>query len=156
MIIEARTWSLLMNNILCLVDFSDVTERVVKEAASLAKAFSSKLWLLHVAAPDPAFVGYEVGPQHERDWRSETLHDEHKYIQTRSKELQDEGIDCTALLVQGSTVEAILAEADRLDIDMIVMGSHGHGPLHTVLVGSTTHGIVRSVTCPVVLVPAKQ
>jgi nucleotide-binding universal stress UspA family protein len=145
-----------MNNILCLIDFSDVTEKVVKEAASLARAFSCKLWMLHVAAPEPAFVGYEVGPQHVRDWRSETLHDEHKYIQTRARELQDEGIDSTPLLVKGGTIEAILAETDKLDIDMIVMGSHGHGPFHSVLVGSTTHGVIHSVTCPVVLVSAKQ
>jgi len=143
-----------MKNILCLIDFSDVTDRVVGEAAALAKGLSCKLWLLHVAAPDPDFVGYAVGPQHVRDWRSDTLHDERRQIQTRAKELQDEGIDATPLLVQGPTVETILSEADKLKIDMIVMGTHGHGSLHSILVGSNTHGVIHSATCPVVLVPS--
>jgi nucleotide-binding universal stress UspA family protein len=144
-----------MNNILCLIDFSNVTEKVVKEAATLAKGFSCKLWLLHVAAPEPDFIGYAVGPKHERDWRAETLHDEHKYIQTRAKEMRDEGIDITPLLVQGPIADTILKEIDKLNIDMIVMGTHGHGPLHSILVGSISHAVIHSAKCPVVLVPAK-
>jgi len=128
----------------------------VREAATLARGFSCKLWLLHVAAPDPDFVGYEVGPQHVRDWRSDTLHEEHRSIQTLAKELQDEGIDVTPLLVQGPTVETVVTEADRLNADMIVMGTHGHGSLHSILVGSITRGVIHSATCPVVLVPSKQ
>ncbi|NOR45584.1 MAG: universal stress protein, partial [Candidatus Delongbacteria bacterium] len=55
-----------MKNILAPIDFSDVSEKVIFEAAEFAKAFSCKLWLLHVAAPEPDFVGYTVGPKEER------------------------------------------------------------------------------------------
>ena len=33
----------------------------------------SRVSVIHVAAPNPGFAGYEVGPQHVRDWRAEEL-----------------------------------------------------------------------------------
>jgi len=37
---------------------------------------------------------------------------------------------------------------------MIVMGSHGHGALYELLVGSITQGVLKAAKCPVVVVPA--
>lgn len=147
-------WSVEVKNILCPIDFSDVTGKVIDEAAKLARVFSCKLFLLHVAAPDPDFVGYSVGPQHERDWRSLTLHKEHSYIQTKAKKLENEGIRVTPLLVQGVAVDKILNKTDKFDIDMVVMGTHGHGVLHSVFVGSVSKGVIKHTKCPVLLVPA--
>ncbi|MGE9297195.1 MAG: universal stress protein, partial [Puniceicoccales bacterium] len=48
-----------MSVIVCAVDFSDEGLGVVKTAAEEAKRRNAKLWLVHVAAPDPAFVGFE-------------------------------------------------------------------------------------------------
>lgn len=45
-----------------------------------------------------------------------------------------------------------LCEA-ALDADLIVLGSHGHGAFHDVLVGSTSVNVIRHAPCPVVLLP---
>ena len=50
-----------MKEILAAVDFSDYSDAVVSRAASLALAFGANVTLLHVAAPDPDFVGYGIG-----------------------------------------------------------------------------------------------
>jgi nucleotide-binding universal stress UspA family protein len=36
------------------------------------------------------------------------------------------------------------------------MGSHGHNAFYDLLVGTTTHGVLRKATCPVVIVPPPQ
>jgi len=144
-----------MDNILAAIDFSDITPTVVDKAAEIARCFSSKLWLIHIAAPDPDFVGYGTGPQSKRDWRAKTLREEHRYIQDKALELERSGINVTPLLVQGTTVETILQEASKLKAGMIVIGSHGHGALYKALVGSVSAGIIRQASCPVLIVPAK-
>ncbi|MBI4621943.1 MAG: universal stress protein [Verrucomicrobia bacterium] len=44
-------------------------------------------------------------------------------------------------------------QAEKNAADFIVMGSHGHTALYDLVVGSTTHGVLRRATCPVVIVP---
>ena len=144
-----------MDNILAAIDFSDLTPTVVDKAAEIAKCFSSKLWLIHIAAPDPDFVGYGTGPQSKRDWRAKTLREEHRYIQVRALELEQSGINVTPLLIQGATIETILQEAAKLNADLIVIGSHGHGAVYKALVGSVSEGIIRQASCPVLIIPAK-
>ena len=144
-----------MKNILVAIDFSDVTQQVVTQGMLLARAFACRLWLIHVAAPDPDFVGYSTGPQFRRDLRAETLRDEHKYLQDQADELRKQGIDVTTLLIQGETIETILQEALKLRADIIVIGSHGHGALYKTFVGSVSEGIIRRASCPVTIVPVQ-
>ena len=43
--------------LLVAVDFSDSSRTVIDYGKDLAKALSEKIWLVHVAEPDPKFVG---------------------------------------------------------------------------------------------------
>ena len=143
-----------MKNILVPVDFSPVTMTVLKQAENVSRCMGGKIWLIHVAAPDPDFIGLSIGPQHVRDWRAEQLHEEHRGIQKMALELEERGVDVTPILVQGPSIETILNETEKLNIDMIIMGSHGHGALYSVLVGSVCEGILHRAKCPVMIIPA--
>jgi nucleotide-binding universal stress UspA family protein len=55
--------------------------------------------------------------------------------------------------VTGQAVSVILARAAALKADYIVLGSHGHGAVFDLLVGSTTQGVLRKAPCPVLVVP---
>jgi nucleotide-binding universal stress UspA family protein len=59
-------------------------------------------------------------------------------------------------LVNGPPVLEILDAARKLDATYIVIGSHGHNAIYDLLVGTTTHGVLRKVSCPVVVVPPPQ
>ena len=142
-----------MKKLLVPVDFSKVTEAALRTAAALAGPLQAELILLHIAAPDPEFVGYETGPASVRQAVAHQLAAEHKRLQDLQHGLESKALRVTALLIQGYTVEKILAEAERLPADLIVMGSHGHGGLHHLLMGSVAEGVVRKAPCPVVLVP---
>ena len=54
----------------------------------------------------------------------------------------------------GSPIPLIAEMAATLEVDYIVMGSHGHTALYDLLVGSTTHGVLLRAKCPVIIVPA--
>jgi nucleotide-binding universal stress UspA family protein len=56
-------------------------------------------------------------------------------------------------LLQGSIVETILKQAKKLDVEMIVMGTHGRGAVFKLLVGSVSEGVLRGAKCPVLVVP---
>jgi len=143
-------------NILTCVDLSESTEKVVEKAEEIAKAVSAKLWLLHIAEPEPDFVGYDVGPQSVRDSLSKKFHQEHRQIQEIAERMRKEGIDTTALLVQGSTVETILKKATKISADMIVVGTHGKGAMSRLLVGSVSEGILRKAKCTILVVPTHE
>jgi len=145
-----------MQTVLVAIDFSDSTDRVIDWAARLAERCESRVWLIHVAAPNPDFVGYEAGPDVVREQRATELRDEHRTLQNRAEELRNRGIDATALLVQGPSVAKILSEAESLGADLIVMGSHGRGVVARVLLGSVSEGVLRHARCPVTILPARE
>jgi nucleotide-binding universal stress UspA family protein len=142
-------------NILAAIDFSDATDKVLRITKLLGHSTNAKVWLVHVAEPDPDFVGYKGGPDVVRDQVAAEYHEEHRKIQAAAEELRADGIETTALLMQGSIVETILDLAKSNDIDLLVAGSHGHGAVYDMLIGSISEGIVRKAPCPVTLVPTR-
>jgi nucleotide-binding universal stress UspA family protein len=140
-------------NFLVAVDLSESTETVIRKFMELAKAVTAKVWLIHVADPEPTFVGYDAGPQYIRDAVAEKFRHEHSSIQALANRLRAEGLDATALLVQGPTVETIAKEAAKLDADMIIAGSHGKGSVQRLLLGSVSEGLLRHAHCPILIIP---
>ena len=145
-----------MLSILVPIDFSEVSKEVLQQAAAHAKAFSAELTLVHVAAPDPDFVGYEVGPKHVRENRADELRGEHRELQAAADALREQGIEAKALLIQGPTVEMVLKEAKKLGADAIILGSHGHGAVRRLLLGSVSEGVLRGAECPVLVIPDRR
>ena len=143
-----------MHAILAAVDFSDITEDVCHAATELARRLGARIWVVHVAPPDPDFVGWEPGPPSVRVTVANELRREHRKVQQLAAAMRREGITATGLLVQGPTVGTILHEAEARDAELIVMGAHGHGALHMALTGSIAAGVLKRATCPVLVVPA--
>lgn len=140
--------------ILAAIDFSDVTEDVLRTAAALAERCGCGLRVLHVAAPDPAFIGYELGPQSIRDVRARELREEHAQLEAVRSSFTQRGIPTRVFLIAGVTDETILRQAEDCEADLIVIGSHGHGMIRRALVGSASEGVLRHAPCPVIVVPS--
>jgi nucleotide-binding universal stress UspA family protein len=143
-----------MRNILAAVDFSEISQQVLGRASLLAESLGARLWLIHVAAPEPDFVGYEAGPPGVRDQVAKHLREDDHRLQLIAEGSPERGVDTTALLVQGPTVETILKEAGKLEADLIVLGSHGRGAAPRALLGSTSEGVLHETDVPVLIVPA--
>lgn len=144
-----------MKNILVTIDFEEKGQVLIDKAAELAKKFKAKLWLVHVAAPDPDFIGYDVGPQYIRDVLAKDLRNEHKLLQEFTKQLNEKNIEAEALLVQGTTIETVVELTEKLTIDLIVIGKHEHGFFHKTFMVSTDESLVEKSNIPVLIVPLK-
>ncbi len=145
-----------MKTILVPLDFSHATERILDVVREVAPSLGAGVVLIHVEPPEPSFVGYEPGPQHVRDIVAHEAQENHKRLHDTQEGLQGDGVDTEVLLIQGPTVEKILSEAKRLEANMIIMGSHGHGSLFDLLVGSVSEGVMRKSPCPVLIVPGRK
>lgn len=142
--------------ILAAVDFSAVTEQVLETLVRMAATFPVDVRLVHVAPPDPAFVGYGAGPKAVRGQVAAEHHARHQQVQQLADRLRADGVEATALLLQGPTVATLIAEANRLPAELIVLGSHGHGAVYDLLVGSVSEGVVRASKVPVLLIPSRR
>ncbi len=138
---------------LVAVDLSESTQIIVKKAKEIAKPLSAKVWILHNVEPDPDVLEFKADPQTAREALAKNFHREHRQIQKIAKQLRKTGLKTTALLVHGATVDTILKEASKLDVDMIVVGSHGRGAMYQVLLGSVSEGILHKSRCPILVVP---
>ena len=142
-----------MKNILVSLDFDGNEQLLIDKALVFAKSFKSKLWLIHVAAPDPDFVGYDAGPQYVREQRADDLRNEHRLLQKFSESLEHEGVEAEGLMIQGATLDMIKKETIKLNIDMIIAGHNKRNFMYDILVGSVSENIIKNSDIPVLVVP---
>jgi nucleotide-binding universal stress UspA family protein len=145
-----------MKSLLVPVDLSRTTPRTVEHAAQMAADTSAQLCLLYVAPPEADFAGHQLGRKVVEEPVPEELREEWDRLAETVHDLRERGIDAESLMVRGKAVDCILEEAGRLGADLIVMGSHGHGALYRSVVGSVSEGVLRSTSCPVLIVPRVQ
>jgi len=143
-----------MKNIIVALDFSPCTELLLEQAYQYGKAFKAKVWLIHVAAPDPDFIGYEVGPEYIREDRANTLKKEHKTLGEYKEGLIASGVEAEALLIQGPTVETLLNHMTKLQADLLIIGKKGHSLLHKAFIGSIFSSVVKQAEIPVLAIPS--
>jgi nucleotide-binding universal stress UspA family protein len=140
-------------HLLVAVDFSAVTERVIEVAAALARDCGGTITLLHVARPEPDFVGYEAGPQSVRDQVATEFRAQRRTLQDLADRLRAAEVETTPVVVQGSIAETIVEQATRIGAALIVVGSHGRSAVMDLLVGSVSEGVIRRSPIPVLVVP---
>ena len=141
-------------NILAAIDFSAFTDPIVASLEQIAAAApDARIWLLHVAEPDPSFVGYDAGPDVVRDQVAAEYRQERQQLHACAERLRVGAREITALVVRGAIADTILAEAARLDAQLIVMGSHGKGTLAELIVGRVSKVVLRKARCPVLVIP---
>jgi nucleotide-binding universal stress UspA family protein len=159
-----------VKGILVPIDFSDVTPSVIDLARQLGKALDAEIHLIHVkelsAAAAPGALGYGLAGMPELapmsgipvfDPMPEPLPGDEgqksKLVEWQ-RDIAQSGIKVALHEPTGSVVEEILNQADLLNSDLIVMGTHGHGAMYNLLVGSVTKGVLKHSARPVLLVPA--
>ena len=140
-------------NFLVAVDFSAVTERVIEVAAALARDCGGTITLLHVARPEPDFVGYDAGPQSVRDQVATEFRAQRRMLQDLADRLRAAEVEATPVVVQGSIAETVVEQATRIGAALIVVGSHGRSAVMDLLVGSVSEGVIRRSPIPVLVVP---
>mgnify|MGYP001813081396 CR=1 FL=1 len=146
-----------MKTIVAAVDFSDASKPVLETAASIAAAFGATLKLVHIVEPEPTYSAYGFTPE-----EFPAIHTFQKEARSRAEqalEKQKEGVpgDVAAVethLLEGNPLHALLDFGKDQNADLVVLGSHGHGVVASVLLGSVAEGMVRKAEIPALIVPA--
>ncbi len=140
--------------ILTPVDFSSITDRVIHEAATLARMLHGRVVLVNVTEPTAGVVDYAAIVVAVAQVNEATVKHAKDRLGQMEQQLKEEGVEVTSIHVTGTPVSEIIEQARQLPADYIVIGSHGHTAFYDLLVGGTAHGILKRAPCPVVVVPA--
>lgn len=142
-----------MKTILTPVDFSSATHGVLAATLDLAKATGARVVLLHAVQPPVITTDYGVTADLLRETLEVTETAARKQVEHLEKLVTKTGVAVSSELVSGFAAGHILDHARRLKAAYIVLGSHGHTAVYDLLVGSTTHAVLKKAPCPVVVVP---
>ena len=74
-----------------------------------------------------------------------------KALKPARTRLQKAGFEPTVRFAVGNPADEISAAATKDDVDLLVMGSHGHSALRGLLVGSVTHAVLAQTTTPILI-----
>jgi nucleotide-binding universal stress UspA family protein len=146
-----------MKTIVALVDFSDLTFSVLRQAHDFAKALSGKVVIVHVlpltadpeVMPDEGAGAVPAGPT---PGQAALAADK---LEALVESLDKFGIQATAHQLHGSTVPQVLKISRDLQADFLIVGSHGHGALYNLLIGTVTWDLLKEIECPMLIVPAR-
>lgn len=133
-----------IKNILMPTDFSACAESAFSHAAHLADRYGAELHVLNVRPP------HSDEPNDPMDFFPLEREDEITWSDAyRPRDGQQELSIVHAQVREVAPAVGILEYADRHDVDLIVMGTHGRRGIDRLLIGSTAEEVVRMATCPV-------
>ena len=141
----------LVRKIVCTTDFSTAATRAVDYALGLGRQLRAEIHLLHVySVPSvPSVVGGAHTPEtlvaQLRAWANDKM----------GSELQmwnDRQVKIVPHIEGGAAADTIVAKAEELEADLIVIGTHGRGGVSRLLIGSVADRVVRTANRPVLTV----
>jgi nucleotide-binding universal stress UspA family protein len=124
---------------------SDVT--ILTHVRELAKALKSTVILIHVA---DGWAARNVNALQLRE--SEEMRDDRAYLAQCCAQLETAGISTDAVLASGDPSEEIVSAAERENVDLIAMATHGHRFLNDIVRGSVANDVRHRSRVPVLLV----
>ncbi|TLU83025.1 MAG: universal stress protein [Chlorobium sp.] len=143
-----------INTILCPVDFSDAAHKAVGYAKEFAATTGAAIYLLHVVEPIPippvdASLNY-IQIEEELEKAAETD------LNTLKDSLASSGLKVDGSLETGNPADIILEKAEELQVNFIIMGSHGRKGLNRLIMGSVADAVIRKSDCPVLIVKSDE
>lgn len=151
---RAVSQSRLFRSILCPVDFSEPSSLALRYAATLARRSAGRLHVLYVN--DPLLVAAAAVSLGDRTFAGVALGELPPFV---TKAIPAGAIKPAAIKYVAETGRpdrAIVATAQRLRCDLIVMGTHGLSGADRLVIGSTTERLFRLTPVPLLAVPPPQ
>ena len=138
-----------MKKILVAHDGSKLADKALKKAVELAVSFNASLTVLSVI---PELYLTELSDM-DRQRIVEALTEETKIAMEKIRiSLTGKAIETKTITRQGPPPEKILETAQKMKVDLLVVGSHGRHGARKFLLGSVSSKVVDYATCPVLVV----
>ncbi len=136
------------HKIMCAVDFSEFTNLTLSYGQALAKEFEADLILCHVvsnmvlmSSAGQAYIASEKIEAERRQDAASRLADMAKTLD----------MDCDTLISTGHPADELARIAEKNGVDMVVAATHGGSGVKRFLVGSVTDRLVKTLSCPVLV-----
>ena len=140
----------MFDRILLPLDGSPLAECTISHALALAKLNNAEVIPLLVLEENTSADGVDPMEWHLRRTAAQT------YIDTICTRLQETGIDSHCLLLTGSPYQRILEQVEKLNIDLVVISSHGQSGRVKRPFGAIAHKVLEGAGTSVMLVPAQE
>jgi nucleotide-binding universal stress UspA family protein len=142
-----------LDHILVPLDLSDASRYALREALGIAARRGSRVTVLTVVDtrfPYPDIFSFaRPDEDYFRTWRDTAL----ERIKAWLAEDNTQGVPTEAVVIRGQARREIPAFARESGAQLIVLTTHGAGGVRDSLLGSTTEAVVRTATCPLLVLP---
>ncbi len=148
-------------NILFCTDFSGNSQAALPFAVDLARKYGATLHVLHAYQEAGHIAEFEISSDIKSDW-IRVAHlmgtEMEKRLQSLCEEIIKDLGSCQRKMVRGRPYVEIIRYAKEMDVDLIVMASHGLSGLEHVIFGSTAERVLRESPCNVMIIknPSKK
>ena len=139
-----------IHTILCPVDFSDASRKAVRYAHEFAVNMNASMFLIHVIDIPVETLVSNMQLEEELEKSAQAN------LNTLKNELLAEGLAVESSFEIGNPADVILEKAAKLDVNLIIMGSHGKKGLSRLILGSIAESVVRKADCPVLIVKSNE
>ena len=133
--------------ILVPLEHSPADQTILRHVTDLAKLSGAELILLHVAD------GWAARNMEQLNLKeSEEMKEDRAYLERVAKDLRAAGLDVDAVLAAGDPAQEIAAAAERENVDLIALATHGHRLFDDVVRGSTATALRHNTRIPILMV----
>lgn len=141
----------MFKKILVATDASEYSRRALKTALGLARTFGGEVELLFVMYIQEAYWGYNIAynvlvPPEQIEEAGELA------LQATLEGIDVGNVPLKKKVVQGYPATMILEEVEKESIELVVMGSHGYGPIAGAVLGSVSQHVLQRTECPLLIV----
>ena len=140
------------SRMLLAVDFTTATDTVAQQAVELCQVFKARLSLIHVVEFVQMDLSNDLILPQGLELDLELMERARQRLQELAEKLGIDEAEC--FVSQGSTRREILNLAKELNVDLIVIGSHGREGIQRLL-GSTANAVLHGAPCDVLSVRIK-
>ena len=139
------------SKILVAVDFSETSDRALEAAIVYAKQFNAHLDIVHAFTLPVSLVSpYEIALPD--GYFDEARDGAVAQLNKNLEVAKAAGVEASCTLVDGAATDSVLKIIKRENIDLLVMGTHGHTGLKHVLLGSVAERTLHRAECSVLVI----
>jgi nucleotide-binding universal stress UspA family protein len=143
-----------MKPIMLATDGSPTAEEATKKAIDLAKVLGAELYIVIAWDIPYSSLGYAAVPP-VGDFVKVSKDRADEVAVEAEKRASDAGVEVKTFVLRGFPVDEISIAAKKFSPQLIVLGSHGWGPMKRAIFGSVSTGVLHHATCPVLVVPLR-
>nr|WP_319776217.1 Nramp family divalent metal transporter [uncultured Sphaerochaeta sp.] len=127
------------------LEYTDSDKEIISSAVSMARLHKANITLIHISESPTVFV-------HGQDSSSLHIREDSAYLLELAREIEDRDLPVETYHCAGNPSKEIINFVNDSDLDLLIMGSHGHQTLQAIVFGKTADAVRAAVNIPILTV----